>query len=635
MRRMNFIALLSAMFVFFSCSSQKKAYKDLGDGLFADIETTEGNIVVKLNYKEVPVTVANFVTLAEGKNNFVKKEYKGKPFYEGTIFHRVIDGFMIQGGDPTGTGMGDPGYRFEDEFDPNLKHSKKGILSMANSGADTNGSQFFITQVPTPHLDGRHAVFGETVKGDEVIDILSDEAFYSPAHQKIYAAIYKLFKDSQPIDLMTVKDQLLKDGMLKEIGGGGYLVYLTERVSSSANIEFHARILIQKYIQRRLIKMSNEIIEEAYDEETDVFDLLDSAEGKLFSITQGNITRTSESAKELVIKARKKIEELHNRKEEFSGIPSGFTKVDELTAGWQPTDLIIVAARPAMGKTAFTLSMARNIAVNSKIPVAFFSLEMSSIQLITRLIASETGISSDKLRTGKLNVEDFERLNTKTQELLEAPLYIDDTPSLSIFDLRAKARRMVSKYGVKIIFIDYLQLMTANTTNKGAGNREQEISTISRNLKALAKELNLPVIALSQLSRNVESRPGHKRPQLSDLRESGAIEQDADIVTFLYRPSYYNLETWDDSAQTPTENQAEFIVAKHRNGGLDNIRLQFVNGVFSNLKNLLYAEEQTDQVQSFSSKYNNQEEGASSTGLPKGNPNNAFSTGSDIPDVPF
>ena len=459
-------------------------------------------------------------------------------------------------------------------------------------------------KIPPQDLELEEVVLGgmliEKRGVDEVIDILSDEAFYSPAHQKIYAAIYKLFKDSQPIDLMTVKDQLLKDGTLKEIGGGGYLVYLTERVSSSANIEFHARILIQKYIQRRLIKMSNEIIEEAYDEETDVFDLLDSAEGKLFSITQGNITRTSESAKELVIK-----------------------------------DLIIVAARPAMGKTAFTLSMARNIAVNSKIPVAFFSLEMSSIQLITRLIASETGISSDKLRTGKLNVEDFERLNTKTQELLEAPLYIDDTPSLSIFDLRAKARRMVSKYGVKIIFIDYLQLMTANTTNKGAGNREQEISTISRNLKALAKELNLPVIALSQLSRNVESRPGHKRPQLSDLRESGAIEQDADIVTFLYRPSYYNLETWDDSAQTPTENQAEFIVAKHRNGGLDNIRLQFVNGVFSNLKNLLYAEEQTDQVQSFSSKYNNQEEGASSTGLPKGNPNNAFGSGSDIPDVPF
>ena len=287
-------------------------------------------------------------------------------------------------------------------------------------------------KIPPQDLELEEVVLGgmliEKRGVDEVIDILSDEAFYSPAHQKIYAAIYKLFKDSQPIDLMTVKDQLLKDGTLKEIGGGGYLVYLTERVSSSANIEFHARILIQKYIQRRLIKMSNEIIEEAYDEETDVFDLLDSAEGKLFSITQGNITRTSESAKELVIKARK-IEELHNRKEEFSGIPSGFTKVDELTAGWQPTDLIIVAARPAMGKTAFTLSMARNIAVNSKIPVAFFSLEMSSIQLITRLIASETGISSDKLRTGKLNVEDFERLNTKTQELLEAPLYIDDTPS--------------------------------------------------------------------------------------------------------------------------------------------------------------------------------------------------------------
>nr|DAS50259.1 MAG TPA: DnaB-like replicative helicase [Caudoviricetes sp.] len=432
-------------------------------------------------------------------------------------------------------------------------------------------------KIPPQDLELEEVVLGgmliEKRGVDEVIDILSDEAFYSPAHQKIYAAIYKLFKDSQPIDLMTVKDQLLKDGTLKEIGGGGYLVYLTERVSSSANIEFHARILIQKYIQRRLIKMSNEIIEEAYDEETDVFDLLDSAEGKLFSITQGNITRTSESAKELVIKARKKIEELHNRKEDFSGIPSGFTKVDELTAGWQPTDLIIVAARPAMGKTAFTLSMARNIAVNSKIPVAFFSLEMSSIQLITRLIASETGISSDKLRTGKLNVEDFERLNTKTQELLEAPLYIDDTPSLSIFDLRAKARRMVSKYGVKIIFIDYLQLMTANTTNKGAGNREQEISTISRNLKALAKELNLPVIALSQLSRNVESRPGHKRPQLSDLRESGAIEQDADIVAFLYRDDYYD-RAGEEEEGIPN-NKVEVIIEKNRSGARGTVELIF------------------------------------------------------------
>ena len=491
-------------------------------------------------------------------------------------------------------------------------------------------------KIPPQNLELEEAVLGGMLidkRGvDEVIDILSDEAFYVPAHQKIYTAIDRLFKDSKPIDMLTVREQLLKDGTLKEIGGAAYLVYLTEKVSSSANIEYHARILMQKYIQRRLIKMSNEVIEEAYNDETDVFHLLDSAEEKLFSITQGNITRTSESAHNLVLQAIRKIEELHNRKEEFSGVPSGFTKVDELTAGWQPTDLIIVAARPAMGKTAFTLSMARNIAVDSKIPVAFFSLEMSSIQLITRLISSETGISSDKLRTGKLTEEDFERLTHKTQSLLEAPLYIDDTPSLSIFDLRAKARKMVSQHDVKIIFIDYLQLMTANASGKGVGNREQEISTISRNLKALAKELALPIIALSQLSRNVESRLGHKRPQLSDLRESGAIEQDADIVTFLYRPEYYKLDTWDDPDASSTANQAEFIVAKHRNGGLDNIRLQFINGVFSNLNTLFSGTATGQGVQSFSSKFNNQEDDTKSGApVPKGDVNSAFSGRNDDP----
>lgn len=515
-------------------------------------------------------------------------------------------------------------------------------------------------KIPPQNLELEEAVLGGMLvdkRGvDEVIDILSDEAFYVPAHQKIYAAIDKLFKESKPIDMLTVREQLLKDGTLKEVGGAAYLVYLTEKVSSSAHIEYYARILMQKYIQRRLIKMSNEVIEEAYNDETDAMNLLDSAEEKLFSISQGNITRTSESAFDLVKQAIKKIEELHNRKEEFSGIPSGFTKVDELTAGWQPTDLIIVAARPAMGKTAFTLSMARNIAVDSKIPVAFFSLEMSSIQLITRLISSETGISSDKLRTGKLTEEDFKRLTYKTQTLLEAPLYIDDTPSLSIFDLRAKARKMVSQHKVKIIFIDYLQLMTANASGKGVGNREQEISTISRNLKALAKELDLPIIALSQLSRNVESRLGHKRPQLSDLRESGAIEQDADIVTFLYRPEYYKLDTWDDTEQSSTANQAEFIVAKHRNGGLDNIRLQFINGVFSNLNPLFSGAIAGQGVQSFSSKKNQDEEPQAALPLPqaglslpqaglpipqappvpKGDVNNAFGGGKpDTSDVPF
>ena len=475
-------------------------------------------------------------------------------------------------------------------------------------------------KIPPQSLELEEAVLGGMLidkRGvDEVIDILSEEVFYAPAHQKIYAAIDKLFKDAKAIDMLTVREQLLEDGTLKEIGGTDYLIGLTQKVSSSANIQEYARYIKGKYIKRRLIKMSNEVIEDAYNDEVVARNLLDEAEGKLFSISQGN-TRTSESAHDLVLQAIKKIEELHNRKEEFSGVPSGFTQIDELTAGWQSTDLIIVAARPAMGKTAFTLSMARNIAVDSKIPVAFFSLEMSSIQLITRLISSETGISSDKLRTGKLTEADFERLTHKTQSLLEAPLYIDDTPSLSIFDLRAKARKMVSQHKVKIIFIDYLQLMTANTSGKGVGNREQEISTISRNLKALAKELDLPIIALSQLSRNVESRLGHKRPQLSDLRESGAIEQDADIVTFLYRPEYYKLDTWDDAEATSTANQAEFIVAKHRNGGLDNIRLQFVNGVFSNLNPLFSGAIAGQGVQSFSSRKNQDEEPQAALPLPQ------------------
>ena len=442
-------------------------------------------------------------------------------------------------------------------------------------------------KIPPQAIDLEEVVLGAMMidkKGvDEVIDILSAEAFYKDAHKHIFEAIFKLFENSEPVDLLTVSSQLKKDAKLDLVGGDFYLISLTQRVSSSAHIEFHARIILQKYIQRSLIKISNEIIEEAYDETKDVFDLLDNAEAKLYEVTQGNVKKSTETAQSLVIQAKKKIEEISN-KEGLSGIPSGFTKVDQLTSGWQESDLIIVAARPGMGKTALTLSMARNIAVNQDIPVAFFSLEMSSVQLITRLISSETGLSSEKLRTGKLEKHEWEQLNVKVKTLEKAPLFIDDPPSLSIFDLRAKARRLSSQYGIKMIIIDYLQLMTAGGSQKG-GNREQEISTISRNLKALAKELSVPVIALSQLSRAVETRGGSKRPLLSDLRESGAIEQDADIVSFIYRPEYYKIEEWDDDDRSPTEGQAEFIVAKHRNGGLDNIRLKFVGhlGKFDNL----------------------------------------------------
>src|SRR6056300_1857910 len=487
-------------------------------------------------------------------------------------------------------------------------------------------------KIPPQALDLEEAVLGAMLidkKGvDEVIDLLQPDAFYKAAHQYIFEAIYQLFHDSQPIDLLTVSAELRKVGKLEAVGGEFYLVQLSQRVASSAHIEFHARIILQKFIQRSLIKISNEIIESAYKESTDVFDLLDEAESKLYDVTQGNIKRSSESAQSLVLEAKRKIEEI-SKQDGLSGVSTGFEKLDKITSGWQPSDLIIIAARPGMGKTALTLSMARNIAVTKQIPVAFFSLEMSSIQLITRLISSETGLSSEKLRTGKLEDHEWQQLNVKVTDLEKAPLYIDDTPSLSIFDLRAKARRLASQHGIKLIIVDYLQLMTAGTSQKGGGNREQEISTISRNLKALAKELNVPVIALSQLSRAVETRGGSKRPILSDLRESGAIEQDADIVSFIYRPEYYKIEEWDDDERSPTDGQAEFIVAKHRNGGLDNIRLKFVAnlGKFENLDTF-------DTPFEFQSKLNNNQESNPFITKDLPTPNDAFGM-PDSDDVPF
>ena len=786
-------------------------------------------------------------------------------------------------------------------------------------------------KLPPQALDLEEAVLGAMMidkKGvDEVIDILQPDAFYKDAHKYIFEAIVQLFTDTQPIDLLTVSAQLKRNSKLDLVGGDFYLIQLTQKISSSAHIEFHSRIILQKFIQRSLIKISSEIIEESYDETTDVFDLLDKAESKLYEVTQGNIKRSSETAQSLVIQAKKRIEEIAN-KEGLSGVATGFDKLDKVTSGWQPSDLIIIAARPGMGKclgkgtnvlmfdgtlkkvediapgellmgddsnprmvksiargrekmywihqnkaisyrvneshilslkrsrnegghkkgdvlnitvkdyleksekfksnykgykvavdfsekpvslepyylglwlgdghsysqritnidtevihyledyanrleselvvyeqvdktngygivnrnkhtseefstciqtelrklnviqnkhipqsylinskqnrlellagiidadgyytsefncfeivqkdeklarqikflcdslgyrtslkkkktsikstgfegeafrlrifgnineiptkierkqarewnskvdwkvtgikvefdcvddyygfeidgnrlflledmtvthnTAFVLSMARNMAIDFHQPVAVFSLEMSSVQLITRLISSETGLSSEKLRTGKLEKHEWEQLSVKVKNLEKAPLFIDDTPSLSIFDLRAKARRLSSQHGIKLIIVDYLQLMTAGGGGKGGGNREQEISTISRNLKALAKELSVPVIALSQLSRAVETRGSSKRPLLSDLRESGAIEQDADIVSFIYRPEYYKIDEWDDDERSPTEGQAEFIIAKHRNGSLENIRLKFIGnlGKFDNL----------------------------------------------------
>ncbi|MDR6764681.1 replicative DNA helicase [Flavobacterium sp. 2755] len=492
-------------------------------------------------------------------------------------------------------------------------------------------------KLPPQALDLEEAVLGAMMidkKGvDDVIDILQPDAFYKDAHRHIFEAILQLFTETQPIDILTVSTQLKKNGKLDLAGGDFYLIQLTQKIASSAHIEFHSRIILQKFIQRSLIRISSEIIEESYDESADVFDLLDKAESKLYEVTQGNIKRSSETAQSLVLQAKKKIEEI-SKKEGLSGVETGFHNLDKLTSGWQPSDLIIIAARPAMGKTAFVLSMARNIAIQYGHAVALFSLEMASVQLITRLISSETGLSSEKLRTGKLEAHEWTMLSTKVKDLEKAPLFIDDTPSLSIFDLRAKCRRLASQHGIKIIIIDYLQLMTAGGNNKGGGNREQEISTISRNLKALAKELNVPVIALSQLSRAVETRGSSKRPLLSDLRESGAIEQDADIVSFLYRPEYYKIEEWDDEEASPTAGQAEIMIAKHRNGGIENIRLKFLGhlGKFDNL------DEFSGSYDDLPSKMNHDDNNPFIThNLPS--PNEAFGSNlnddDDDSDVPF
>ena len=491
-------------------------------------------------------------------------------------------------------------------------------------------------KLPPQVLDLEEAVLGAMMidkKGvDDVIDILQGDAFYKEAHKYIFEAIVQLFTETQPIDLFTVSTQLKKNGKLELAGGDFYLIQLTQKIASSAHIEFHSRIILQKFIQRSLIRISTEIIEASYDETADVFDLLDQAESKLYEVTQGNIKRSSETAQSLVLQAKKKIEEIA-KQEGLSGVETGFHNLDKLTSGWQPSDLIIIAARPAMGKTAFVLSMARNIAIQYGHGVALFSLEMASVQLITRLISSETGLSSEKLRTGKLEPHEWEMLSTKVKNLEKAPLFIDDTPSLSIFDLRAKCRRLVSQHGIKIIIIDYLQLMTAGGNNKGGGNREQEISTISRNLKALAKELNVPVIALSQLSRAVETRGSSKRPLLSDLRESGAIEQDADIVSFLYRPEYYKIEEWDDDEASPTTGQAEIMIAKHRNGGIENIRLKFIGhlGKFDNLDDF------SGSYDDLPSKMNHEDNPFITKNLPS--PNEAFGSNlnddDDDSDVPF
>jgi len=432
-------------------------------------------------------------------------------------------------------------------------------------------------KVPPQAKDLEEAVLGAIMleKGafDTVIEILKPECFYVDANQRIFRAFQNLAQNSLPIDILTVVEELKKSEELDSVGGPYYVTKLTNAVVSTANIEAHSRIILQKFVQRELIRISGEIIGEAYEESTDVFDLMDDAEDKIFQITNNFLKTDYKEMGSALAQAINRIDELRTKKDEISGVPSGFSSLDRITYGWQPTDLIILAARPSVGKTAFALNLARNAALHPTKPTAvgFFSLEMSAAQLVQRILSAESEIMMEKIARGKLEEHEYQQLHKRGITKLEkAPIYIDDTAALNIFEFRAKARRLVNKHHVGIIIIDYLQLMSG--TGDRNGNREQEISTISRNLKALAKELNVPIIALSQLSRAVETRKESKMPQLSDLRESGAIEQDADMVMFIYRPEYY--ENFTNEMGESTRGETHIKIAKHRNGALDIVKLR-------------------------------------------------------------
>ena len=430
--------------------------------------------------------------------------------------------------------------------------------------------------VPPQAVELEEAVLGALMlERDSIIAVqeyVRPETFYTEEHQLIYKAIESLSAELKPIDLYTVTERLRSRKELKKVGGAAYLATLTQKVGSAANVEFHAKIIAQKYVQRELIRSATEIQRRSYDEEQDVTDLIGYAESEIFKVAEGHVKRSVQNSKDILARALKQIEEASKNTSAFVGVPSGFVAIDRVTLGWQPSDLIIIAARPSMGKTAFVLSMARNMAIDHESPVAFFSLEMSDVQLMMRLIVAETGLSGSDIKSGRLTPEQWRHLESATKPLGMAPLYVDDTPALSVFEFRSKARRLKIHNDIKIIIIDYLQLMTGSTESKG--NREQEVAFISRTLKAIAKELNVPINALSQLSRATETRGGSHRPQLSDLRESGAIEQDADIVAFIHRPEYYGINL--DENGMPTAGLAEILIAKHRNGAVTDVKLRFL-----------------------------------------------------------
>jgi replicative DNA helicase len=438
-------------------------------------------------------------------------------------------------------------------------------------------------KLPPQARDLEEAVLGalmlEKNALNAVVEFLKPEHFYTDAHREIYQAIIDLFKDSEPVDMRTVVNQLRKNGKLELVGGAYAIADLTAKVSSAANIEYHARVIIEMAIKRELIRIASQMQQEAYEDTTDVFELLDKTEQAVFEISDSNLRKNYDNMRNLMALAIQELQVLKDHKDGLTGVPSGFTALDRITSGWQRSDLVIIAARPGMGKTAFVVSALRNAAVDFNMPVAIFSLEMASIQLVNRMISAEAELDSEKIKKGNLADHEWAQLVHKTSRLSSAPIYIDDTPALSILELRAKCRRLKAEHNIQLVVIDYLQLMRGDQ----GGNREQEIASISRALKGIAKELNVPVLALSQLSRGVETRGGDKRPQLSDLRESGSIEQDADIVMFLYRPEYYKITVDEDGM--PTQGVGEVIVAKHRNGGTGTAKLKFI-GKFTKFADL-------------------------------------------------
>lgn len=443
---------------------------------------------------------------------------------------------------------------------------------------NSDNSSLVYGKIPPQAKDLEEAVLGaimlERGAFDTAVEILRPECFYLDSHQHIFRAMKDLSDKSMPIDLLTVAEELKTNGNLEIVGGPYYLTRLTNMVASTANMEAHARIVLQKFIQRELIRISGEIIKEAFEDSTDVFDLMNTAERKLYEITDTHLRKNYTNIGDVLKQTLERIEILRESQEDISGVPSGYSYMDSITRGWQPTDLVILAARPSVGKTAFALNLALNAATNATkpTPTAIFSLEMSAGQIVQRMLSMKSKVLLERISSGKMEDYEMKQLMVKGIEpLSETKVFLDDTPALNMFELRAKCRRLKHKSGLGLVIIDYLQLMTGG--NDRNSNREQEISKISRDLKALAKELELPVIALSQLSREVERRrDGNKMPMLSDLRESGAIEQDADMVLFLYRPEYHDQDTNEMGESIKGLTQVK--IAKHRNGKLDTINFK-------------------------------------------------------------